>query len=84
MHFIVDTVATWQNFCGFREFSADCKIFPLNHLLCTVHDGHGLMHLESFLENSVFCTQPRKFSHSKVLPYTIVCILDSCITCQYH
>ena len=32
MHLIVDTVATWQNFRGFREFSADCKNFPLESL----------------------------------------------------
>ena len=48
------------------------KVFPLNHLLCTVHNGMGLMHRESFPVNGVFCAQPRKFSPSKVLPYTAV------------
>ena len=35
----------------------------------------GLMHRESFPVNGVFCAQSRKFSPSKVLPYT-VCIGD--------
>ena len=30
------------------------------------------MHRESFPVNSVFCAQLRKFSPSKVLPYTVV------------
>ena len=60
-----------QNFRGFCVFQPIAKVFSLNHLLCTVHDGHGLMHRESFPVNSVFCAQPRKFSHSKVLPYTV-------------
>ena len=29
------------------------------------------MHRESFPVNGVFCAQPRKFSPSKVLPYTV-------------
>ena len=32
----------------------------------------GLMHRESFPVNGVFCAQPRKFSPSKVLPYTVL------------
>ena len=32
----------------------------------------GLMHRESFPVNSVYCAQPRKFSPSKVLPYTVL------------
>ena len=52
----------------FAVFQPIMKVFPLIHLLCTVHDGHGLM---SFPVNSVFYAQPRKFSHSKVLPYTV-------------
>ena len=55
----------------FAVFQPITKVFPLNHLLCTVHDGHGLMHCESFPVNSVFCAQPRKFSHLKVLPYAL-------------
>ena len=31
----------------------------------------GLMHRESFPVNGVFCAHPRKFSPSKVLPYTV-------------
>ena len=55
----------------FVVFQLIAKVFPLNHLLCIVHDGHGLMHCESFPVNSVFCAQPRKFSHLKVFPHTI-------------
>ena len=50
---------------------------PLNHLLYTAYDGHSLMHRESFPVNSVFCAQPRKFSHSKVLPYTVFFTLST-------
>ena len=42
------------------------KVFPLNHLLCTMHNGIGLMHRESFPVNSVLCT-----TVVKVLPYTV-------------
>ena len=56
------------SFAGFQPIA---KVFPLNHLLCTVHDGHGLMHREIFPVNSVFCAQLQKFSHSKVLPYMV-------------
>ena len=52
-------------------FQPIVKVSPLNHLLCTLHDGHGLMHRERFPVDSEFCAQPRKFSHSKVLLYTI-------------
>ena len=45
-------------FCGFL---ANRKSFPLNHLLCTVHNGLGLMHRKSFPVNSVLCAQSRKF-----------------------
>ena len=55
----------------FAVFQPIAKVFPLNHLLCTIHDGYGLMHHESFPVNSVFCAQPRKFSHSKVLPHIV-------------
>ena len=55
----------------FAVFQLIVKVFPLNHLLCTVHDGYGLMYRESFPVNSVFCAQPQKFSHLKVLPYTV-------------
>ena len=60
-----------KTFAFFAVFQLITKVFASNHLLCTVHDGHGLMHHESFPVNSVFCAQPLKFSHSKVLPYTI-------------
>ena len=39
----------------FAVFQPIAKVFPLNHLLCTVHDGHGLMHCESFPVNSIQC-----------------------------
>ena len=32
----------------FAVFQPIVKVFPLNHLLCTAHDGHGLMHHENF------------------------------------
>ena len=50
-----------KNFCVFRGFLANRESFPLNHLLCTLHNGMGLMHHESFPVSSVFCAQPRKF-----------------------
>ena len=65
-----------------RFFSQSLKVFPLNHLLCTVHDGHGLMHRESFTVNSVFSAQPQKFSHLKVLPYT-VCMYIMHLLCSF-
>ena len=55
-----------------ENFRPIAKVFPLNHLLCTVHNGMGLMQRESFPVNGVFCAQPRKFSPSKVLPYTVL------------
>ena len=62
-----------QNFRGEKlsRFLAYRKSFPLNHLLCTVHNGMDLMHRKSFPVNSVLCAQPQKFSPSKVLPYTV-------------
>ena len=60
-----------KNFAVFAVFQPIAKIFPVNHLLCTVHDGNGLMHRKSFPVNNVFCAQLQKFSHSKVLPYTV-------------
>ena len=64
-------LSSGKTFVVFVDFQPIVKVFPLNYLLCTVHDGHGLMHCESFPVNSVFCAQPRKFFHSKVLPYTV-------------
>ena len=60
-----------ENFRGFHGFSANRESFPLNHLPCTVHNGVDLMHRKNFPVNSAFCAQPRKFSPSKVLPYTV-------------
>ena len=57
---------------NFRGFQPIAKVFPLNHLLCTVHNAMGLMHRESFPVNGMFCAKPRKFSPSKVLPYTVI------------
>ena len=62
-----------------RGFLANREVFPLNHLPCTVHNGMGLMHHESFPENSVFCAQPWKFPPSKVLPYTVLCMWILCL-----
>ena len=42
----------------FAIFQPIAKVFPLNHLLCTVvHNGMGLMHRKNFPVNSVFCPQ---------------------------
>ena len=60
-----------KTFAVFTVFQPIAKVFPLNHLLCTVHNGMGLMHRESFPVNGVFCAQPRKFSSLKVLLYTV-------------
>ena len=60
-----------KTFVVFAVFQPIVKVFPFNHLLCTVHDGQSLMHCESFPVNGVFCAQPRKFSHLKVMPYTV-------------
>ena len=46
---------------NFRGFQPIMKVFPLNHLLCTVHNGKGLMHRESFPVNSVLCTTAKVF-----------------------
>ena len=37
----------------FAVFQLITKVFPLNHLLCIVHDGHGLMHHGSFPVNNL-------------------------------
>ena len=66
--------STTVNGKTFTVFQPIAKVFLLNHLLCTVHDGHGLMHCKSFPVNSVFCAKPRKFSHSKVLLYTVLAL----------
>ena len=60
-----------KTFAVFAIFQPIAKVLLFNHLLCTVHDGHGLMYCESFPVNSVFCAQPRKFSHSKFLLYMV-------------
>ena len=60
-----------KTFAVFVIFQPIAKVFPFNHLLCTVHNGMDLMHRESFPVNSVFCPLPRKFSLSKVLSYTV-------------
>ena len=65
-------LSSGKTFVVFADFQPIAKVFPLNHLLCTVHDGHGLMHRKNFPVNSIFCAQPRKFSHSKVLLYTVM------------
>ena len=41
-------LSSGKTFTVFKVFQPIEKVFPLNHLLCTVHDGHGLMHHESF------------------------------------
>jgi len=60
-----------ENFCGFRGFQQVAKVFPLNPLAMYSTWRPCLMHRESFPVNSAFCAQPQKFSHSKVLPYTV-------------
>ena len=61
------------------------KVFPLNHLLYTAHDGIDLIHRERFSVNRVFCAQPQKFlplkhigihtalyGHTEIAPHTIL------------
>ena len=72
----------WENFHGFHSFQPITKVFPLNHFLCTVHDGHGLMHHESFPVNSVFYARPRKFPHSKV--FAVYSIAAKGVLCMVH
>ena len=69
-----------KTFTFFVVFQSIAKVFPSNHLLCTVHDGHDLMHHKSFPVNSVCCAQPQKFSHSKVLRYTVCA--NEIVTCD--
>ena len=64
-----------KTFAVFTVFQPIAKVFPLNHLPCTVHNGMDLMYRKNFPVNSAFCAQPRKFSPSKVLPYTVSLIL---------
>ena len=49
-----------KTFAVFTVFQPIAKVFPLNHLPCTVHNGMGLMDRESFPVKGVFCAQPRK------------------------
>ena len=65
-------LSSGKTFAVFADFQPIVKVFPLNYLLCTVHDGHGRIHRKNFPVNSVFCAQPRKFCPSKVLPYTVL------------
>ena len=44
------------------------KFFPL---LCTVHDGFGLMHCESFLVNSALCTTSKVFLRETFTVYSV-------------
>ena len=37
-------LSSGKTFVTFAVFQPIAKVFPLNHLLCIVHDGHGLMH----------------------------------------
>ena len=67
----------------FAVFQPIVKVFTLNHLLCTVHDGHSLIHHESFPVNSVFCSQPQKFSNLKVLLYTVSYLSKYLNICKY-
>ena len=56
-------------------FQSIAEVFPSNHLLCTVHYGHGLMHRESSSEWCILCKT------AKVLPYTVV---KMCCTMLYY
>ena len=43
-----------ETFAVFTVLQSIAKVFPLNHLLCIVKYGHGLMHHKNFPVNSVF------------------------------
>ena len=67
----------------FVVFQPVAKVFPLDHLLCTVYDGNGQMHRKSFPVNRVFCAQLQKFSPLTVLPYTVQSCQILCINNCY-
>ena len=71
MKYHIRQILEGENFCGFCIFLANRESFPLESLLCAVHDGLGLMHHVCFTVNSVLCAQPQKFSPSKVLLHTV-------------
>ena len=60
-----------ETFAVFMVFQPIAKVFPLNHLPCTVHNGMDLMHHENFPVNSVFCAQPRKFCRMRYSFYHV-------------
>ena len=51
----------------FMVFQPIVEVFPLNHLLYTLHEVHGLMHRKSFPVTSVFCAQPQKIRYGVLL-----------------
>ena len=73
-----------KTFAVFTVFQPIAKVFPLNHLPCTVHNGMDMMYRENFPVNSAFCAQPRKFSSSKVLSYTVLCGVHEGIGGSHH
>ena len=62
LHHCIPYMAKLLRRKSFAIFQSIAKVFPLNHLLYTVHDGLSLMHHESFPVNSAFWAQQRKFS----------------------
>ena len=64
-------LSSGKTFTFFAVFQSIAKVFPSNHLLCTVHDGHGLMHRKSFPVNSVFFVHNRKSFKSYALIHAL-------------
>ena len=55
------------------------KVLPLNHLLCIINNGMGLMHRESFPVNGVLCTTAKVFSLESFAVYGIY--IHACVIC---
>ena len=72
-----------KTFAVFAVFQSIAKVFPLNHMLCIVHDGHSLMHHKVFqcilhttakvLSLEIFAVYDNHF-HSRMHVYTYVCV----------
>ena len=61
-----------KTFAVFTVFQPIAKVFPLNHLPCTVHNGMDLMNRENFPVNSVLCTTAKVFPLESFAVYGIL------------
>ena len=58
-----------ETFTVFTVFQPIAKVFPLNHLPCTVHNGMDLMSRENFPVNGVLCTTAKVFPFESFAVY---------------